>query len=31
MAAQISLKAYREDLSLKEAALELGYLMAEQF
>ncbi len=30
-AAQISLLAYREDLSLKEAALQLGYLSAEQF
>ena len=30
-AAQISLKAYRENLSLKEAALKLGYLTAEQF
>jgi fumarate hydratase, class II len=30
-AAQISLKAYGEDLSLKEAALKLGYLTAEQF
>jgi fumarate hydratase class II len=30
-AAQISLLAYREDLSLKEAALKLGYLTAEQF
>jgi fumarate hydratase class II len=30
-AAQISLKAYREDLSLKEAALKLVYLTAEQF
>jgi fumarate hydratase class II len=30
-AAQISLKAYREDLSLREAALKLGYLTAEQF
>jgi fumarate hydratase, class II len=25
------LQAYREDLSLKEAALKLGYLTAEQF
>ncbi|MGE5780264.1 MAG: hypothetical protein ACM30D_13290 [Hyphomicrobiales bacterium] len=25
------MKAYREDLSLKEAALKLGYLTAEQF
>jgi fumarate hydratase, class II len=30
-AAQISLLAYREDLSLKEAALKLGFLTAEQF
>jgi fumarate hydratase class II len=30
-AAQISLKAYREDLSLKDAALKLGYLTTEQF
>lgn len=30
-AAQISLKAYREDISLKESALKLGYLTAEQF
>ena len=30
-AAQISLKAYRENLSLKEAALKLGFLTAEQF
>jgi fumarate hydratase, class II len=30
-AAQISLKAYREDLTLREAALQLGYLTAEQF
>ena len=30
-AAQISLLAYREDLSLREAALKLGYLTAEQF
>jgi fumarate hydratase class II len=30
-AAQISLLAYREDMSLKEAALKLGYLTAEQF
>jgi fumarate hydratase class II len=30
-AAQISLKAYREDLSLKEAALKLGYLTVEEF
>jgi fumarate hydratase, class II len=30
-AARISLTAYREDLSLKDAALKLGYLTAEQF
>ena len=30
-AAQISLLAYREDLSLKDAALKLGFLTAEQF
>ena len=30
-AAQISLLAYREDVSLREAALKLGYLTAEQF
>jgi fumarate hydratase class II len=30
-AAQISLKAYREDLSLREAALKLGYVTAAQF
>ncbi len=30
-AAQISLKAYREDLSLREAALKLGFLTAKQF
>jgi fumarate hydratase class II len=30
-AAQISLKAYREDLTLREAALQLGFLTAEQF
>ena len=30
-AAQISLKAYREDLTLREAALALGYLTVEQF
>ncbi len=30
-AAQISLKAYREDLTLREAALKLGFLTAEQF
>ena len=30
-AAQISLKAYREDLTLREAALGLGFLTAEQF
>jgi fumarate hydratase class II len=30
-AAQISLKAYREGLTLREAALRLGFLTAEQF
>jgi fumarate hydratase class II len=30
-AARISLMAYHEDISLKEAALKLGYLTAEQF
>src|SRR5262249_54289376 len=30
-AAQISLKAYREDLTLREAALKLGFLTEEQF
>jgi fumarate hydratase class II len=30
-AAQISLLAYREDLSLRDAALKLGYLTSEQF
>ncbi len=30
-AAQISLKAYREDLTLREAALSLGFVTAEQF
>src|SRR6266478_686570 len=30
-AAQISLKAYREDLTLREAALRLGFVTAEQF
>jgi fumarate hydratase class II len=30
-AAQISLKAYRENLTLREAALKLGFLTAEQF
>ncbi len=30
-AAQISLKAYREDITLREAALRLGYVTAEQF
>jgi fumarate hydratase class II len=30
-AAQISLKAYREDLTLREAALGLGFVTAEQF
>jgi len=30
-AAQISLKAYREDLSLRQAALKLGFLTEDQF
>ena len=30
-AARIALKAYREDLSLREAALQLGFVTAEQF
>jgi fumarate hydratase, class II len=30
-AAQISLKAYREDLTLREAALKLGFLTSEEF
>jgi fumarate hydratase class II len=30
-AAQISLKAYREDITLREAALQLGFVTAEQF
>ena len=30
-AAQISLKAYREDLTLREAALKFGFLTADQF
>ena len=30
-AAQISLKAYRENLTLRDAALQLGYVTAEQF
>jgi fumarate hydratase, class II len=30
-AAQISLKAYREDLTLREAALRLGFVTAEEF
>src|SRR5882672_11211031 len=30
-AAQISLKAYREDLTLRDAALRLGFVTAEQF
>jgi fumarate hydratase class II len=30
-ASKISLKAYREDLTLRQAALDLGYLSAEQF
>jgi len=29
--AQISLKAYREDLTLRESAVKLGYVTAEQF
>jgi len=29
--AQISLKAYREDLTLRDAALKLGFVTAEQF
>jgi fumarate hydratase, class II len=30
-AAQISLKAYREDITLRQAALDLGYLTADEF
>ena len=30
-AAKISLTAYREDLSLREAALKLGFLTGDQF
>jgi fumarate hydratase class II len=30
-AAQIARKAYREDLPLREAALQLGHVSAEQF
>ena len=30
-AAQISLKAYREDITLREAALKLGFVTSEQF
>jgi fumarate hydratase, class II len=30
-AAEISLKAYREELTLREAALQLGYLTGQQF
>ncbi len=30
-AAEISLKAYREDITLREAALKLGFVTAEQF
>ena len=30
-AAKISLTAYREDISLREAALKLGFLTAEEF
>jgi fumarate hydratase, class II len=29
--AQISLKAYREDLTLRAAAMKLGFLTPEQF
>ncbi|HTB15474.1 MAG TPA: hypothetical protein VK752_28080 [Bryobacteraceae bacterium] len=28
---QISLKAYREDLTLRESAVQLGFLTAKQF
>ena len=31
MPAKISLKAYREDLTLREAALRLGFLTTEQY
>jgi len=30
-AAQIALKAYREDLTLRDAAVHLGFVTAEQF
>jgi fumarate hydratase class II len=30
-AAQMSLKAYREDMTLREAALKLGFVTSEQF
>ena len=30
-AARIALKAYREDISLREAALALGYVTADEF
>jgi fumarate hydratase class II len=30
-AAQIALKAYREDLTLRDAALQLGFLTVQQF
>ena len=30
-AAEIALKAWREELTLKQAALDLGYLTEEQF
>jgi fumarate hydratase class II len=30
-AAKISLTAYREEISLREAALKLGFVTAEQF
>jgi Fumarase C C-terminus len=29
--AQISLKAYRDDLTLRDAALQLGFVTAEEF
>jgi fumarate hydratase class II len=29
--AKISLKAFREDLTLRESALQLGYLTTQQF
>ena len=31
MLRQISLKAYREDMTLRDAALKLGFVTAEQF